>query len=88
MKKAILIITLLMLIILAASCAESKTFVIDGKNVKVKPYGWMNKDAVKNDSVVYRVSTGNVIWSALGAQTLIVPIWLTGNSLFEPVRKK
>lgn len=71
-----------------SSCADSKTLEIGGKNVNVEPYGWANETAVKNDSVVYQIVAGNVIWSIIGVETVIVPIWLTGYSLYEPVRKR
>jgi hypothetical protein len=86
MKK---IITILLLgVLILSSCASSKTFQIDGQDVNVKPYGWANKEARYNDKVVYEVSLGNVIWSAIGFETIVLPIWLTGWQLFEPVKLK
>ena len=69
------------------SCAESKKININGKDVIVKPYGWMNENTMKNDSVIYQVNTGNIVWSIIGIETIIVPIVLTGNYLYEPVCK-
>ena len=74
--------------VLLASCADSKTFNINGKDVEVEPYGWMNETAMKNDSIVYQVSAGNIVWSIIGVETIVLPIVLTGNYLYEPVRKK
>jgi hypothetical protein len=74
--------------VLFIGCADSKRININGKDVIVEPYGWMNESEMKNDSVVYKVNTGNVVWSIIGVETVIVPIILTGNSLYEPVRKK
>ena len=85
MKKlflaAILTITLF-------SCAEPKTFKINGKNQEVKPYGWANSDADKNDSVVYQICVGNVVWDIIASETIVAPVILTGYQFYEPVRKK
>ncbi len=83
MKKLLLI-----LIIVLAGCANSKTFIIAGKSVKVEPYGWANSEANKNDSIVYEVNAGNVFWSIIGCETIVVPVWLTGWQFYEPIRKK
>jgi hypothetical protein len=73
--------------LLLTSCADFKTFTIDNKTVVVEPYGWFDTSA-KNDSVQYKVSTGNIIWSVILCETIVAPILLTGNSLYEPVAKK
>lgn len=71
--------------ILFTSCADSKTFYIDGKKTEVKPYGWMNADARKVPGVTYKVCVGNVVWSVVLGETLAAPLLFTGLSLFEPV---
>lgn len=88
MKKISVIISIILIGILLGSCAHSKTMEIGGKAVIVEPYGWMNEAEMKNDSVVYRVNTGNVVWSVVTFETVVIPIILTGNYLYEPVRKK
>lgn len=87
-KNPLLLISTILAFVFLTSCAENKTIEIGGKPVVVEPYGWANENAVKNDSIVYQVSAGNVIWSILAVETIIVPIYLTGYSLYEPVRKK
>lgn len=86
MKNKFLII--LILFVLIIGCADSKNININGKDTEIQPYGWMNQDELKNDSVVYRINTGNVIWSVLLCETIIAPILITGIELFEPVSKK
>lgn len=86
MKK--ITVYLLALMLMFTSCASSKTFNIDGERVTVKPYGWANSEARKDDRVVYQVSAGNVIWSIIGVETIFLPVWLTGWQLFEPVKVK
>jgi hypothetical protein len=71
-----------------SSCATTKYFESNGSIIEAKPYGWMNKQARKNDNVIYQVNGGNVVFSILGLNTVIVPIWLTGRQFYEPVRLK
>ena len=85
MKKFLL--SCIVMLLLLTSCADSKTFEIDGKQVKVEPYGWFD-ETQKNDSINYRVNTGNVVLSVVFCETIVVPILLTGNELWEPVSKK
>ena len=73
--------------VLFTSCADSKDFVIDGKQVTVEPYGWFDLDA-KNDSIEYKINTGNVVLDVIFCETIVVPIILTGDQMYEPVRKK
>lgn len=77
----------LLSVVLFSSCAEEKDFIINGKNVTVEPYGWFDLDA-KNDSIIYKVNIGNVVWSVILSETIIIPVVLTDNSFYEPVRKK
>lgn len=68
-------------------CAEEAGFTIDNKTVIVEPYGWADYQNLKNDSIIYKVNVGNVILSCVFCQTIVVPVWLTGWQLYEPVRK-
>jgi hypothetical protein len=77
---------LLLLCLMTLSCADSKEFTIDGKQVTVEPYGWL--EDTKNDSVNYRLSTGNIVLSVIFSETVVVPIYLTGTGLYEPTTKK
>jgi len=85
MKKFLL--SCIVILLLLTSCADSKQFEIDGKQVTVEPYGWFDTTQ-KNDSINYKVNAGNVIWSIVLCETVAVPILLTGNELWEPVSKK
>ena len=86
MKK--LLVLIISVTILLSSCAQTSMLVIDDKPTLVKPYGWVNKTAQKNDSVNYELSAGSIIFSVLFVNTLIVPIWLTGWKLYSPVDVK
>ena len=81
--KISLLFLVLVLVLVLTSCADKKK--IDG--TVYKPYGIVNEDACKNDSIVYQVSPGSVICSILFCETIVVPIYTLGWDLFEPVRK-
>ena len=81
MKKILIIV--ISCCLLFTSCADSKTFIIDDKNVTVQPYGWMNKSE-KNENINYKICTGNIVWSVILSKTIIAPILLTGLGLYEP----
>lgn len=75
--------------VLTTSCADSKTFTDkSGKEFTAEPYGWADADAYKMDTVVYSVNVGNIVWDILLVETVVVPVWLTGWQLYEPVRLK
>ena len=83
MKK---LVSLLTTVIILSSCADSKTFEkADGTKFVAQPYGWANYQTRKVDGVKYEVCFGNVAWSVVGLETIIVPLWLTGWELYEPV---
>lgn len=85
MKKVFLI---MILSVAMFSCADSKTFTIDGKKVKVEPYGWINHQEEKREDVKYKVCVGNVVWSVILSETVIAPVLFTGYAIYEPVELK
>lgn len=89
MKKFIVImISLIALTVMFTSCADSKTFTDNkGTEFTAEPYGWATTDT-KIDTVVYKPNAGNIVLSILFCETVVVPIWLTGWELYEPVRLK
>ena len=84
MKK--LLVMLVLAIVMLSSCADSKTLVINGKETVVEPYGWADSQDAKVPGVVYKVNVGNIVWSVLLSETIVVPIWLTGWQIMEPIR--
>lgn len=84
MKK---ILFVLFALVALSSCADSKTFKkADGTTFTAEPYGWANYQSKKVDGVIYECCLGNVIWGIIGVETIIVPVWISGWELFEPVR--
>ena len=86
-KGVLLFVYCLLLLLLLNSCADSKEFKINNKNVIVEPYGWFDTKE-KNDSINYKINTGNIVLSFIFSETIVVPIVLTGTQLWEPVNKK
>jgi type IV pilus biogenesis protein CpaD/CtpE len=84
MKKVLL---LALCVLTLASCADSKKFNINGKETTAEPYGWFDPSK-KNDSINYQVNVPNVVLSVVFCETVVVPLLLTGDQLFEPVSKK
>lgn len=84
MKK---IFAITLMLVMMMSCAESKEFVIDGKKTTVEPYGWFDLEK-KNDSIEYRINPGNIILDVVFIETVFIPVILTGDQFYEPVRKK
>jgi hypothetical protein len=74
----------LLMLMMIISCADSKTFKIDGKDVLVEPYGWADFD-LKKENIRYETNVGNVIWSIILVETIVAPVVFTGWYLFEPV---
>lgn len=80
MKNSILIVCLLIL----AGCANDLT--INDKTYK--PYGLINQDDVKIESIKYKPCWGNIIWGCVLIETIIGPIYFFGFAMFEPIEKR
>ena len=70
--------------ILLMSCASEQT--IDGK--QVEPYGLFNRDTKQDTSVMYDVSAGSAIVGIVFSETIIVPVYIVGWDLYQPVKAK
>jgi hypothetical protein len=82
------LITFVLILTLSTSCATTKIINTPTGVEVVKPYGVLNKNVVKRDDVVYEVSVGNVIISILTVQTVVIPVWLIGWKLHNPINVK
>ena len=65
---------------LVSGCADSRVIC----NKEVRTYGIFNEDK-KVANVHYETSIGNVVWSVILIETVVVPVWLVGFSLYQPV---
>lgn len=82
MKKTISV--LIVVSLLLAGCARSR--VICG--TEYEPYGILTEADKKNPDIEYDVVWGNVVWGFIFLETVIVPAYFLGFSLFEPVGLK
>jgi hypothetical protein len=94
MKKFLSI--LLVLFVLFTSCSTTRTFYKveqdENKNMKIttqvveaSPYGLLNQ-VDKTEGIAYRVHIPSIIFSIVFAQTIVVPVVLTGFFLFQPYK--
>lgn len=82
MKKLIACGFLALAMLSLGGCGNDKK--IDGKNYEV--YGLFNEVAVKDPDIRYEVSPGSVIVAVIFSETVVVPIYVIGWDLYEPVR--
>ncbi|MCP3686106.1 MAG: hypothetical protein GY861_25955 [bacterium] len=81
-KKFITLITAIAFCTMVVfGCADSK--VIDGK--VVEPYGLIDKGELKDPDIRYSVSKGNIALSVCFFQTIVMPIYVFGFALYEPI---
>jgi len=59
--------------------------VIDG--VKYGTYGIANEKDMRNPNIEYEVSTSSVVLAIIFCETVVVPIYIIGWDLYEPVGK-
>lgn len=86
MKKLFFLVSVIF-VLMFTSCSEEKTIKIDGKDTIVPPYGIFNTE-MKNDSVVYKLSTPDIVMSVIFSETLVVPVICVGWFIYQPIGKK
>ena len=87
MKKLLIILSLGLLLI--SSCTSKKSFQTNvNTTIVAEPYGIADKDEKQLDTVVYKISAGNVFWAVIFSETIIVPIYFVGWDIYQPVRLK
>ncbi len=76
--------------ILLAGCGDPRSLPTGPKGeMKNYPtYGFFNQSTDKSDKVCYELSVGNVVWSIILIETIVMPIYFIGFSLFNPVAVK
>lgn len=87
MKRILLI---LLASVLLTACSKPKVFKLGNRSRydEFKPYGWMDYNEHKNDSIEYEVNIADVVWSVVLSETVVAPILITGLDIMEPVRIK
>jgi hypothetical protein len=78
------LIAVLLVVSLLVGCGHPQTF--EGKDYPT--YGFFNADTDKSKKICYSVSVGNVVWSIITIETVVLPIYFIGFSLFNPTSLK
>jgi hypothetical protein len=81
MKRLLLSIALVSTMLLSG-CGNDKT--IDGKHYDT--YGLFNQESTRDPKIMYEVSAGSVIWAIILSETIIVPVYIIGWDLWQPVK--
>ena len=86
MKKftSMLLILCFMCMVGLSGCNNTKT--IAGHTYDT--YGVMNQDENKNPNIKYEVSIGSVIVGVIFSESIIIPLYIIGWDLFQPVCEK
>lgn len=77
-------ILLVVSLALLSGCASERP--INGKTYQ--PYGIANENTVKSNDVTYQLSAGSVIVAILFGETVVIPVYVVGWDLWEPVAAK
>ena len=76
MKKLVLIFTLLF-----AGCSDA---LITNQGV-FQPYGLVDEPEIRNECITYHVSGWSIAAGIFFSETAIVPIYIVGWDLYEPI---
>ena len=69
---------------LLSGCGNDKT--IDGK--RYETFGLANMESQRDPNIIYEMSAGSVIVGIIFIETVVVPVYVIGWDLYQPVRKK
>lgn len=83
MKKLIAAVALAVAAFGLSGCGDE---TING--TKYKSYGIFNEEVVKDPKILYEVSAASVIVAIIFCETIVVPVYVVGWDLYEPVRVK
>lgn len=87
MKK---LIALALIAAMLTGCSHSYTVPAKNGNLAVTypTYGLVDAAEHKSDKMCYSMSVGNVILAIILIETVVVPLWVVGWELYNPVREK
>ena len=84
MKRLSMLILAVATAFCLGGCARHK----DIDNKTYEPFGMLNESAIRDPSITYEVSFGSVMVAIILSETVIVPIYVIGWDLMEPVKAK
>lgn len=82
MKKIFAAFMALILAVMLSGCANDVS--VNGKTYPA--FGIVNDDAQRDPNVKYQISFGSVVVAVLFLETIVVPIYVIGWDLWEPVK--
>lgn len=82
------IIAVGLIVSMLTGCGEPLTITNKDGEKTYPTYGLFNQDTDKSKDVCYKISVGNVVWSIIGFQNIVMPVYFVGFSLFNPIRLK
>jgi hypothetical protein len=84
MKKILAAFMVLVMAAFLSGCARDTR--INGTTYEA--FGLANQEAKRDPNVIYELSAGSVIVGILLCETIIVPIYIVGWDLYEPVKMR
>ncbi len=74
--------------ILIASILAGCGSPMDHNGKHYPTYGFFNEASQRSEKMCYELSVGNVVWSIILIETIVMPIYFIGFSLFNPIGPK
>ena len=77
------------MVAMLSACGRPATLQPIGKPAREYPtVGIFSSASARSDHICYEVSIGNIIWSILLIETVVMPVYFVGWSLYNPVSVK
>lgn len=81
MKRFCVFVMIALFMLTISGCGNTKII----NRIEYDTYGFLNKDEKRNPDIEYDLIIGNIVWACILVETIIVPIYFLGFSLYEPV---
>ena len=85
MKK---LIALILSVSLLTACGRPMDITTATGTKEYPTYGLFNESTDKSKNVCYKISVGNVVWSIVLIETIVMPVYFVGFSLYNPIGPK
>ncbi len=83
-KRISIFIVIILVIVTISGCSQNAIF----NGVEYKTHGLINKSEIRNPNIRYKIVWGNVFLGIIFAETIIIPIYIFGYDLYEPIGVK
>jgi hypothetical protein len=85
MKK---LFALILIVSLLTACGKPMSITTPAGTKEYPTYGLFNESTDKSKNVCYKISIGNVVWSIVLIETIVMPVYFVGFSLYNPIGPK